>query len=79
MNYTLKIALQKFSCGNLRSQNTFMKFQIFKNFQNTYFKLLKYSTIDEGENPLRCAIQDEKDLVLHAIVFYICIPINSNE
>jgi hypothetical protein len=57
----------------------FMKFQILKNFQNTYFKLLKYSTIDEGENPLRCAIQDEKHLVLNAIVFYICIPINSNE
>jgi hypothetical protein len=39
-----------------------------------YFKLLKYLTIDEGENPLRCAIQDEKDLIFNAIVFYILSP-----
>lgn len=50
MNYILKIALQNFPCGNLRSQNTFMKIQKFKNFQNTYLKLLKYLTIDECEN-----------------------------
>ncbi len=79
MNYTLQIAFLIFSCENLRSQNTFMKSQIFKNFQDTYLKLPKYLTIDEGENPLRFAIQDKKDLVLNAIVFYIFIPINSNE
>jgi hypothetical protein len=56
-----------------------MKFQIFKNFKDTYFKFLKYLIIDEGENRLRCAIQDEKDLVFNAIVFYIFIPISSNE
>jgi hypothetical protein len=56
-----------------------MKFQNFKNFQDTYFKLLKYLIIDKGENHLRCAIQDEKDLDFNAIVFYIFIPINSNE
>jgi len=56
-----------------------MKSQILKNFQDTYLKLQKYLTIDEVENPLRFAIQDEKDLVLNAIVFYIFIPINSNE
>lgn len=51
-----------------------MKSQIFKNFQDTEFKLVKYLTIDEGENPLRCVVQDEKDLVLNAIVFYILSP-----
>jgi hypothetical protein len=51
-----------------------MKSQIFKNFQDTKFKLLKYLTIDEGENPLRFVVQDEKGLVLNAIVFYILSP-----
>jgi hypothetical protein len=51
-----------------------MKFQNFKNFQDTEFELLKYLRIDEGKFFLRCVVQDEKDLVFNTIVFYILSP-----